>query len=145
MTARERETGRGYGCNGSTPIRQGKNNLQNRSAMSSRVSFSRLSHHVKRRFSTSDLPRFRVLLSHCPTVALTSFLAVSAWADWPVNNTNVVKWLQGPDPTINGFDVLVGQGKQPGAPAIILANDFQCTKTGPITDIHLWTSWFGFN
>ena len=71
--------------------------------------------------------------------------ATSAQADWPANNTNLVKWLQGPDPTINGFDVLAGPGPQPGAPAIILANDFQCKKTGPITDIHLWTSWFGFN
>ncbi len=42
-------------------------------------------------------------------------------------------WAQTPDPT--GWDVSF-QNKT-------LADDFRCTATGPITDIHLWVSWKG--
>jgi hypothetical protein len=44
------------------------------------------------------------------------------------------KWVQEPDLTQNGMDVKASQPK-------ILANDFLCTKTGPITNIHIWASW----
>ncbi|MBI5384937.1 MAG: HYR domain-containing protein [Verrucomicrobia bacterium] len=50
----------------------------------------------------------------------------------PPTETNAVKWVQWPNP--NGFDVLDCQ-------QIVLADDFLCTNRGPITDIHLWTSW----
>jgi hypothetical protein len=70
--------------------------------------------------------------------------ATTARADWPINNDNNEKVTQGPDP-YNGFDILVGQGPETTFPPIILANDFQCFKTGQITDIHLWTSWFGLD
>ena len=66
--------------------------------------------------------------------------ATSAQADWP--NTNATKWVQYPDPTITGYDVLAAQpaaGTQP----LIVADDFLCRKTGPITDIHIWASWLG--
>lgn len=63
-------------------------------------------------------------------------LAVTpAQADWP--NTNATKWVQYPDP-FNGLDVSVSQ-------PLILADDFQCTNTGPITDIHIWASWLDNN
>ena len=69
----------------------------------------------------------------------------SALADWPDNNTNVAKWIQWPDRSSRGYDILAGA--QPPGPAgqtnIILADDFQCTRSGPITDIHLWASWLG--
>jgi hypothetical protein len=42
-----------------------------------------------------------------------------------------VKWLQSPDTT--GWDVNMTTPR-------LLADDFKCTLTGPITDIHLWTS-----
>src|SRR5579872_7223807 len=85
-----------------------------------------------------------------PAWAATVFLllllaAISARADWPDNNHNVAKWIEGPDRSINGFDVLAAP--QPPGPAnnppLILADDFRCTQSGPITDIHIWASWFG--
>jgi hypothetical protein len=42
------------------------------------------------------------------------------------------KYVQGPK-TIGGYDVW----NQP----YVLADDFVCTNTGPISDIHLWGSW----
>ncbi|MCX6345302.1 MAG: GEVED domain-containing protein, partial [Armatimonadetes bacterium] len=44
------------------------------------------------------------------------------------------KWTQEPDLSPMGIDV---NATMP----YILADDFQCTTTGPITDIHLWGSW----
>ena len=46
------------------------------------------------------------------------------------------KWLQPPDLTPMGLDVSAM------AP-IILADDFLCTSTGPITNIQIWGSWLG--
>ena len=46
------------------------------------------------------------------------------------------KYVQGPN-TINGFDVW-------NSP-YVLADDFVCTNTGPISDIHLWGSWLSDN
>jgi hypothetical protein len=80
-----------------------------------------------------------------PTLALAIAVAAlavpPAQADWP--NANATKWVQLPNTTPTGLDVLAE--KLPGSTngAIILADDFLCTKTGPITDIHLWTSWLG--
>ncbi|MDH7602621.1 MAG: GEVED domain-containing protein, partial [Armatimonadota bacterium] len=45
------------------------------------------------------------------------------------------KWVQEPDLSPLGIDVNCT------AP-FILADDFQCDVTGPITDIHIWCSWF---
>ena len=56
-------------------------------------------------------------------------------ADWP--NTNATKWVQYPDLSF-GVDFAATQ-------PLILADDFQCTNTGPITDIHIWASWIGNN
>ena len=44
------------------------------------------------------------------------------------------KWFQLPDLSQNGFDVRALRPK-------ILADDFFCTKSGPITNIHIWASW----
>ena len=44
------------------------------------------------------------------------------------------KWIQKPDLNPTGIDVCAS------AP-YILADDFPCTVTGPITDIHVWGSW----
>lgn len=66
-------------------------------------------------------------------VAFVTLALVSVTrADWP--NGDPTKWLQLPDLTTNGLDVLATQPK-------ILANDFLCTNTGPITGIHIWGSW----
>lgn len=62
-------------------------------------------------------------------------VCVSAWvvvarADW--DRDDPYKWLQLPDP--NGWDVNATELR-------ILADDFECTETGWITDIHFWGSW----
>ncbi|MGB9623976.1 MAG: GEVED domain-containing protein [Phycisphaerae bacterium] len=45
-----------------------------------------------------------------------------------------VKWIQPPDLSTQGVDVNLYQFQ--------LADDFLCTQSGPITDIHLWTSFY---
>jgi hypothetical protein len=71
--------------------------------------------------------------------------AAPAMADWVEGMP--AKWVQLPDLTDTGMDVNAtfrpsptGQG---GAfPfAKVLADDFQCTEPGFITDIHIWGSW----
>lgn len=46
------------------------------------------------------------------------------------------KWTQEPDLDPTGIDVCATY-------PYILADDFLCTVTGPITDIHVWGSWLG--
>lgn len=58
-------------------------------------------------------------------------LTMTMWADWP--NNNPTKWVQLPD-LLQGVNI---HATQP----VILADDFLCTFTGPITDIHIWGSW----
>lgn len=63
------------------------------------------------------------------TIASMLLLAVAVQADW--NPGEPSKWEQLPDPT--GWDVAFN-----GA---TLADDFQCTGSGEITDVHFWVSW----
>ena len=51
-----------------------------------------------------------------------------------------IKWEQPPDETETGIDIRCDRNDQ--IPRM-LADDFECTKTGPITDIHFWGSWLG--
>ena len=66
-------------------------------------------------------------------------------ADWnPSDPADVAraKWIQLPDLNPTGLDVLDTLqpfGDQPQWK--ILADDFLCTQSGPITDIHIWGSW----
>lgn len=67
--------------------------------------------------------------------------ATTAMADW--DNDPNTKYYQLPDRTTSGYDVLAAQppaGSGTGQP-LILADDFPCTRTGYITDIHIWASW----
>ncbi len=75
-------------------------------------------------------------------------LSTPSRADWDRNNPADVakaKWVQLPDLSITGLDVL--DTLQPNAPTPpgpqwkILADDFRCTQSGPITDVHIWGSW----
>ena len=71
-----------------------------------------------------------------PLLPLASILLLAATpvrADWP--NTNATKWVQYPDLSF-GVDFAATQ-------PLILAEDFQCTDPGPITDIHIWAAWVG--
>ena len=64
-------------------------------------------------------------------------LCGTALADWNPGDPNT-KWAQLPDR--NGWDVrLTLPAPQPPA----VADDFLCTQTGPITDVHLWISMRG--
>jgi len=55
--------------------------------------------------------------------------------------TNVIeKWVQPPDLTTTGWDVNDTDYGNP-AQACLLADDFGCRMTGPITDITIWGSW----
>jgi len=60
-------------------------------------------------------------------------LPALARADWfPEDPDPNTKWVQLPD--LNGWDVKVTTPK-------LLADDFECTETSYITDIHFWGSW----
>ncbi len=81
------------------------------------------------------------------TFALTTALLFAlltpstAQADW--NTGDPAKWVQMPDLSPQGMDVNasvdLGVGGFPQL--VVLADDFRCTSTDPITDIHLWGSW----
>lgn len=71
------------------------------------------------------------LLNKGLLTALLFGAAASAWADW--NTNDPAKWFQLPD-LQQGMDVRASHGK-------VLADDFKCTFTGRITDIHIWGSW----
>ncbi len=47
-----------------------------------------------------------------------------------------VKWVQWPDLTPNGIDIKVDQ-------LVTVADDWLCTDTSLLTDVHLWGSWLG--
>ena len=64
-------------------------------------------------------------------MALALLVALPAWADWDEGDDYKMHYPQMPDPT--GWDIcLVDQW---------VADDFTCTESGPITDIHFWISW----
>jgi len=57
------------------------------------------------------------------------------------NYTNLIgKWQQPPDLSTLGIDVNDTIGG-PGPLPYLLADDFPCTATGPLTDITIWGSW----
>ncbi|MHC4499752.1 MAG: DUF7901 domain-containing protein, partial [Planctomycetota bacterium] len=55
---------------------------------------------------------------------------------------DVTKYVQPPDLSPNGVDVDATANDDLWWLGQILADDFNCTETGPITDIHIWGSWF---
>jgi len=66
------------------------------------------------------------------TAVVVCVAAVPAAADWDPGMP--AKWVQEPDLDYTGIDV---NATYP----YVLADDFECRMTGPITDIHIWTSW----
>jgi hypothetical protein len=66
------------------------------------------------------------------TVACIAMLATPAFADWFPGEDHKMHFPQLPDPF--GWDV---NGTEP----LILADDWQCSETGPVSDIHIWGSW----
>jgi hypothetical protein len=53
----------------------------------------------------------------------------------------ITKYVQQPDLSETGIDVDTTYGQLLWPPQL-LADDFPCTTTGPITDIHIWGSWY---
>ncbi len=79
----------------------------------------------------SKIPFSNIMLAF----ALLSAAALSAPAQTlPCVETNGVKFLLPPN-IDGGLDVKDSRDN------IVLADDFSCNTTGPITDIHLWGSW----
>ncbi|KKL14622.1 hypothetical protein LCGC14_2513840, partial [marine sediment metagenome] len=63
-------------------------------------------------------------------------LAIPSFADWPDTDDHKMHWPQLPDPF--GWDVFAGttaDGTQK-----VLADDWLCTQSGPVDDIHFWGS-----
>jgi hypothetical protein len=66
-------------------------------------------------------------------LAALTFLAAPTMADWNVGDPYKMHYPQLPDLEL-GMDVLANYPK-------ILADDFLCTNSGPILDVHIWGSW----
>lgn len=64
-------------------------------------------------------------------------ICADSWADW--NTDQQAKWVQLPDESMDGMDVKLYDTEN--MPPLVLADDFECTQTGPISDVHLWGSW----
>ncbi len=60
-----------------------------------------------------------------------AIVAGTAMADWQPGDPDKMHFPQRPDPC--GWDVHFED--------YYVADDFQCTESGPLTDIHLWISW----
>ncbi len=52
--------------------------------------------------------------------------------DWVAGRPHKMHWPQLPDLSFTGIDISLSRA--------VLADDFKCTASGPITDIHLWGS-----
>jgi len=74
----------------------------------------------------------RMILTLCWVTLVSS----SASADWDPGDGHKMHWPQRPD--YLGTDIAMTG--VPDFPANPLADDFLCTKSGPVTDIHFWAS-----
>ncbi len=61
-----------------------------------------------------------------------------ALADWDPEDGHKMHHPQLPD--VDGWDVYATSGV-PGWPNIVLADDWRCSESGPVSDIHFWGSW----
>ncbi len=76
-------------------------------------------------------------------IATIMMLVSPVLADWNPGDDFKMHWPQLPDLEPTGMDVLANW-PYPSATFLsgkVLADDFECTETGPITDIHIWGSW----
>ncbi|MBU2501220.1 T9SS type A sorting domain-containing protein [bacterium] len=56
-----------------------------------------------------------------------------------IDDRFVFKWIQHPD--LSPFGIDVNASVDEAGNTYVLADDFLCTTTGPVTDIHVWGSW----
>ena len=68
-------------------------------------------------------------------IVLSLLIGAPVLADWDEGGPHKMHQPQLPDLALTGIDV---QFNHP----IVLADDFLCTESGPITNIHIWGSWF---
>lgn len=71
------------------------------------------------------------LMTICLVVAMILAISGAANADWLPGDDHKMHYPQLPDPI--GWDVQFGW--------VDVADDWECTKTGPVSDIHFWYSW----
>ncbi len=84
------------------------------------------------------LTRFMTIMA----VLAVLFAAAPATADWDPGQP--AKWVQLPDLSPQGTDINASIDLASSlfpTPLVVLADDFLCTSTDPITDVHLWGSW----
>jgi hypothetical protein len=71
--------------------------------------------------------------------------------DWPhyedeeslaTETTTGIKWTQKPDLSETGMDVDATDDLPTTWPPQVLADDFKCSATGPITHVRVWGSWY---
>ena len=65
-------------------------------------------------------------------ILVMCLFATLAFADWDRGDPYKMHWPQLPDP--EGWDVMATQPK-------VLADDWECSETGPVGDVHIWGSW----
>lgn len=73
----------------------------------------------------------RCAISTFASIALVVLVSAPAFADWDPGDPYKMHYPQLPDP--EGIDVSFRNPE-------VLADDFECTQTGPITDVHFWFS-----
>ena len=73
--------------------------------------------------------------------AVVTLLAVGASADWNPGDEHKMHWPQLPDP--EGWDVFSGPMFKADGTIVekTLADDWRCSETGFVSDVHLWGSW----
>ena len=84
------------------------------------------------------------------TIFIVAVLNSVAFADWTPSDPYKMHFPQLPDP--QGWDVkattILNPNYDPGVPTSpkylqhkVIADDWRCTETGPVSDIHFWGSW----
>jgi hypothetical protein len=66
-------------------------------------------------------------------------MASTAVAHWTLGDDYKMHFPQLPNP--NGWDISATTIQNPTGENNIIADDWQCSGTGPVTDIHFWGSW----
>lgn len=75
-------------------------------------------------------------------IAASTSISLIALADWNPEDGHKMHYPQLPDD--DGWDVYATAGLT-GYPELCLADDWMCSESGPVTDIHFWGSWLDDN
>jgi hypothetical protein len=78
----------------------------------------------------------KILLVLSVAALLVGLMASPLFAQWP---NHKMHFPQLPD--LIGWDVMATSNYPPPGVGMTLADDWQCSQTGPVTDIHFWGSW----